>query len=64
MFKASMKLATREIVREIDRASIEEYGIAGLILMEMPGGRWPKSVFVGSAFSILARFSLWVFGVF
>ncbi|HWP90857.1 MAG TPA: NAD(P)H-hydrate dehydratase [Thermodesulfobacteriota bacterium] len=32
-----MKLATREIVREIDRASIEEYGITGLILMENAG---------------------------
>src|SRR3990170_2811202 len=32
-----MKLATRDIVREIDRISIEEYGIQGLILMENAG---------------------------
>lgn len=32
-----MKLATREIIREIDKASIEEYGILGLILMENAG---------------------------
>ncbi|HEY7534754.1 MAG TPA: NAD(P)H-hydrate dehydratase [Thermodesulfobacteriota bacterium] len=32
-----MKLATREIIREIDRISIEEYGIPGLILMENAG---------------------------
>jgi Uncharacterized conserved protein len=32
-----MKLATREIIREIDRVSIEEYGILGLILMENAG---------------------------
>jgi len=32
-----MKLATREIVREIDRVSIEEFGIPGLILMENAG---------------------------
>ncbi len=33
----SMKLATREIIREIERVSIEEYGIRGLILMENAG---------------------------
>ncbi len=32
-----MKLATRETVREIDRISIEEYRIPGLILMENAG---------------------------
>jgi ADP-dependent NAD(P)H-hydrate dehydratase / NAD(P)H-hydrate epimerase len=32
-----MKLATREIIREIDRISIEKYGILGLILMENAG---------------------------
>lgn len=32
-----MKLATREIIREIDRISIEEHGIPGLILMENAG---------------------------
>jgi hydroxyethylthiazole kinase-like uncharacterized protein yjeF len=32
-----MKLATREIIREIDRISIEEYGIPSLILMENAG---------------------------
>ena len=32
-----MKLATREIIRKIDRISIEEYGISGLILMENAG---------------------------
>jgi NAD(P)H-hydrate epimerase len=32
-----MKLATREIVREIDRVTIEEYGIPGIILMENAG---------------------------
>ncbi|HEX3035869.1 MAG TPA: NAD(P)H-hydrate dehydratase [Thermodesulfobacteriota bacterium] len=32
-----MKLATREIIREIDRISIEEHGIHGLILMENAG---------------------------
>ena len=32
-----MKIATREIVREIDRKTIKEYGIPGLILMENAG---------------------------
>jgi NAD(P)H-hydrate repair Nnr-like enzyme with NAD(P)H-hydrate epimerase domain len=32
-----MKLATRKIIREIDRISIEEYGILGIILMENAG---------------------------
>jgi len=32
-----MKIATREIVREIDRLTIGKYGIAGLILMENAG---------------------------
>ncbi len=32
-----MKIATREIVREIDRRTIEEFGIPGLILMENAG---------------------------
>jgi len=32
-----MKLATRDQVREIDRASIEDYGIDGLVLMENAG---------------------------
>ncbi len=32
-----MKLVTREIVREIDRTSIEEFGIPGLVLMENAG---------------------------
>jgi NAD(P)H-hydrate epimerase len=32
-----MKLATREIIREIDRVTIEEYGIPGLVLMENAG---------------------------
>lgn len=32
-----MKLATREIVREIDRTTIKNYGISGLILMENAG---------------------------
>lgn len=32
-----MKIATREIVREIDRLTIEKYGIPGLVLMENAG---------------------------
>ena len=32
-----MKIATREIIREIDRKTIKEYGIPGLILMENAG---------------------------
>lgn len=32
-----MKIATREIVREIDRITIKEYGISGLVLMENAG---------------------------
>src|SRR5579885_1725680 len=32
-----MRLATREIIREIDRISIEEYRIPGLILMDNGG---------------------------
>jgi len=32
-----MKLVTRDIVREIDRRTIEDYGIPGLILMENAG---------------------------
>jgi ADP-dependent NAD(P)H-hydrate dehydratase / NAD(P)H-hydrate epimerase len=40
-----MKLATREIIREIDRISIEEYGIPGLILMENAGRAVSKVVF-------------------
>lgn len=32
-----MKIGTREIVREIDRKSIDEYGIPGLVLMENAG---------------------------
>jgi len=32
-----MKIATREIVREIDRLTIQKYGIPGLILMENAG---------------------------
>ena len=32
-----MKIATREIVREIDRKTIRQYGIPGLILMENAG---------------------------
>jgi len=32
-----MKIATREIVREIDRLSIKKYGIPGLVLMENAG---------------------------
>jgi len=32
-----MKIATREIVREIDRLTIKKYGIPGLILMENAG---------------------------
>lgn len=39
-----MKLATREIIREIDRISIEEYGIPGLILMENAGRAVSKVV--------------------
>jgi hydroxyethylthiazole kinase-like uncharacterized protein yjeF len=39
-----MKLATREIIREIDRISIEEYGIHGLILMENAGRAVAKVV--------------------
>jgi hydroxyethylthiazole kinase-like uncharacterized protein yjeF len=39
-----MKLATREIIREIDRISIEEYGIPGLILMENAGRAVAKVV--------------------
>lgn len=39
-----MKLATREIVREIDRTSIEEFGIPGLILMENAGRAVAKAV--------------------
>jgi NAD(P)H-hydrate epimerase len=40
----SMKLATREIIREIDRVSIEAYGILGLILMENAGRAVAKVV--------------------
>jgi len=32
-----MKIATREIVREIDRLTIKKYGIPGLVLMENAG---------------------------
>lgn len=32
-----MKVATREIIREIDRVSVEEYGIAANVLMENAG---------------------------
>ncbi len=32
-----MKIATRDIIREIDRKSIEKYGIPGLVLMENAG---------------------------
>ena len=32
-----MKIATREIVREIDALSIEKHGIPGLVLMENAG---------------------------
>ena len=32
-----MKIATREQVREIDRATIEDYGVPGLVLMENAG---------------------------
>jgi len=32
-----MKIATREIVREIDRLTIEKYGVPGLVLMENAG---------------------------
>ncbi len=32
-----MKLATREIIRELDRKTIEEYGVIGLLLMENAG---------------------------
>jgi len=32
-----MKIATREIVREIDRLTIQKYGIPGLVLMENAG---------------------------
>lgn len=39
-----MKLASREIVREIDRASIDEFGIPGLILMENAGRAVAKVV--------------------
>ena len=39
-----MKLVTREIVREIDRKTIEEYGIPGLILMENAGRAVAKVV--------------------
>jgi NAD(P)H-hydrate epimerase len=39
-----MKLATRDIVREIDRTSIEEFGIPGLILMENAGRAVAKVV--------------------
>jgi len=39
-----MKLATRETVREIDRVTIKEYGIPGLILMENAGRAVAKVV--------------------
>ncbi|MCL4246146.1 MAG: NAD(P)H-hydrate epimerase, partial [Candidatus Dadabacteria bacterium] len=32
-----MKIATREQVREIDRATIEDYGVPGIVLMENAG---------------------------
>ena len=32
-----MKIATREIVREIDRKTIEKHGISGITLMENAG---------------------------
>ncbi|MCH8028329.1 MAG: NAD(P)H-hydrate dehydratase [Candidatus Dadabacteria bacterium] len=41
-----MKLATREIIRNIDRQSIEEYGVLGLVLMEN-AGRAASSVILG-----------------
>ena len=36
------KALTREEMRELDRKTIEEYKIPGIILMEMPEGMWQK----------------------
>jgi NAD(P)H-hydrate epimerase len=44
LVSVTMKLATRDIVREIDRASIEEFGIPGLVLMENAGRAVAKVV--------------------
>jgi len=36
-----MKILTAAQMREIDRQAIEELGLPGLVLMEMPAEKWP-----------------------